>query len=139
MAGAQQQPSGQDDSLALLWIVGGIIVVAVGLWYTNHAILSFILFKIRLAEISVVSLFSDTLNATRAQILATSPKEATLGFLGSISSQVGAVIAIPFAVLLTICCFLLYRASAQNRYRKIYSMHKLMSQEKRIGRRLLQW
>jgi intracellular multiplication protein IcmP len=132
MAAAQQQQSGgPDNSLAFVWIMIGIALAVIVLWYTSHSLIAAILFKIRLAEISVVSLFTHTLDATRTQILSTAPHTATMHFLGEISSNVGAILAFPLAVILSICCFLLYRASAQNRYRKLYSMQKLKQQERK--------
>lgn len=119
-----------DSSLSTLWIVSALVIGALVLWYTAHAYLTAILFKIRLGEIAIVSLFSSSLNGVHNQILATSPASASFTTVANISTQVGRVLAIPFAIVLGVLAIVLYRISAANRYRRVYSMQALMDQEK---------
>jgi intracellular multiplication protein IcmP len=127
------QPQGggnqSDNSYGFLWIVVALMVGILILWYTEHEIITAIIFKLRLAEISVVQLFSNSLDATRAQILAMAPENANFEFIDKVSVAVGSVLAIPFAVILAVLAFLLYRSSINNRFRKIHSMKTLMEQE----------
>ncbi|NNM60308.1 MAG: type IVB secretion system coupling complex protein DotM/IcmP [Legionellales bacterium] len=119
-----------DSSLSTLWVVSALVIGALVLWYTAHAYLTAILFKIRLGEIAVVSLFSSSLNGVHDQIIATSPASASFTTVANISTQVGQVLMIPFAIFLGALAIVLYRVSSANRYRRVHSMQSLMDQEK---------
>ncbi|MFN7097488.1 MAG: type IVB secretion system coupling complex protein DotM/IcmP [Gammaproteobacteria bacterium] len=125
--GGGQQP---DSGLGPLWVVLTIFIGGLVLWYTGHTYITKIIFSIRLGEIAAISLFTNSLDAVRAQIMATSPSDATFQFIATISQQVGAKLAIPLAVILCGMAAVLYRMNAKNRYRKVYSMHMLLEQEK---------
>ena len=119
-----------DSGLGPLWVVLAVFVGAWLLWVTAHAYLVTAIFKIRLAEIAVYSLFSSGLASVQNQIQGTLPAYATFSFVAQISHTVGQKIAIPLALLLIVLGGVLYRVSSNNRYRRVYSMNSLMQQEK---------
>lgn len=126
--GGNQQ---SDSAHNVLWIVAGLIVGTLLLWYTGHAYITAVIFKIRLGELSVLKLFTSSLDGLYEQIEATSPATASFNYITTISIQVGKALAIPCAVFFAGLIFILYRVSSKNRYRKIYTMQSLMAQEKK--------
>jgi intracellular multiplication protein IcmP len=125
--GGGQQP---DSGLGPLWVVLAIFIGGLVFWYTGHAYIAEIIFKIRLGEIAIISLFTDSLSSVHDKIAATAPSAATFSFIATISQEVGQKLAIPFAVILCALAAILYRINSRNRFRKIYNMQMLMSQEK---------
>lgn len=125
--GGGQQP---DSGLGPLWVVLAIFVGALVLWYTGHVYITKVIFELRLGEIAIISLFTDSLNGLHDQILSTAPGAASFGFIINMSEQVGQKLAIPLAIVLCGMAAVLYRMNARNRYRKIYSMQTLLDQEK---------
>lgn len=125
--GGGQQP---DSGLGPLWVVIAIFIGGLVLWYTGHAYITEIIFKVRLGEIAIISLFTDSLNGVHDKILSTAPNAAPFDFIATISQEVGQKLAIPFAVVLCALAGILYRINSRNRFRKIYSMQMLMTQEK---------
>lgn len=131
MAGGGGGGGGQQQSseYAPIWITVAACVTLIILWYFGHAYISAIIYKIRLAEIKLLSFFTNSAYGLRAQILATPASTAKFNFIADISTAVGQKFIYPLCGLSLIFVFLLYRLSNANRYSKIYSMKALVDQE----------
>lgn len=127
---AQQQGGGQQDtSLTPLWVVSGLFLAAVILWYVEHTLLVRIFFAIKLAEIDLIGLFTSKLLPVKNFIENADPSQITLYQLVTLSRMVGQELAIPIAILFLLMAFILYKNNTARSFRKNYSMHELAEQE----------
>lgn len=132
MAGQQQQSPQGDDSFAILWIIVILFVVFGCVWYMARAEIVSFIFKLRLLEINLISLFSSGLAETKALIENTPPsiyKQISLNTLGDISVTVGSYLSYPIAVILGSLGVIIYFNHATLQYRKTYSMQNLVMDE----------
>lgn len=130
MAPQAPQQGGQDNSMGFFWLTIGLIILILLLWkFERGPIVSFV-FAIKSAEISVISLFTQGLDATQQFIKVTNPKSVDFTQMSLVSRTVGKYLTIPFASLMLFFSFLLYKSSAKNRYRRTHSMTTLAKQER---------
>jgi len=130
MAAPQQQQGQNDSSMGMVWIVVAIFVFGGLLWYLERDIIVTIFFQIKLAEIAVIGLFTDSLDATKILIENSNPETVGFNVLSQISHAVGRIISIPVAILFVILSYLLYKKNPSGRYQKVHSMQTLAAQEK---------
>lgn len=127
--GGQQQQGGADNSLGFLWILIALFIVVLVVWYVWHAQIVAFVFKIKLFEIAVIRLFTSALDPLKTEMETVSVASVTVSQLGQLSDIVGRYMRFPLAGVLGFFAFLLYRASAANNFRKIYTMKTLQKQE----------
>lgn len=129
MAGQQQQGQ-NDNSMGFLWIIIAIFGAGALLWYTEREIIIGIYFQIKSAEISVISVFTNSLAPVKAYIQNTPANAVEWNDIVKVSNAVGGKLAIPVAIIFALLSILLYKNNAGNRYRKAHSMSSLAEQEK---------
>lgn len=129
---AQQAQQGQaDNANGPLWAVGGIFVVFLLVWYFEHGLIVKIIFTIKLFEIHIVNLFSNSLQPVQAFIQRTSPATVSFMQVAKVCEVVGKKISIPITVVFFIMAFFLYKGSVKNRFRTVHSMQSLSEQEQK--------
>lgn len=129
MAGQQQQQGG-DNSMGLLWVLIGIFAAGALLWYTERDIIIGIYFKIKLAELDFIGLFTNALEPIKSYVQNTPPKDVEFSDVVKVSNAVGRILSIPMGIIFVIFSVILYKNNAGNRYRKAHSMQSLADQEK---------
>lgn len=127
--GGQQQQGGADNSMGFLWITIALFIAVLVIWYVWHAQIVAFVFQIKLFEIAIVSLFSTGLDSLKQAIQSTPTTNITIMQLGAVSELVGKFIRFPLAGILVVLSFLLFRTSAANNFRKVYTMKTLQKQE----------
>jgi len=131
MAAQPQQQQG-DNSYAILWIVG-ILCLGFGLiWYLAQPQIVAFVIKLRLIEINIVKLFSTGLWATENSLKSIPPStynQVSFNQLVAISETVGRYLAYPAALILGSLSILTYINHATLKYKKTYSMQRLIDQE----------
>jgi intracellular multiplication protein IcmP len=131
---AGQQGQGQSESpYGLLWIVLSIFGIGLLVWYIPQvrAVLIFAFFKIKLAEIAIISLFTESLSTLAQQIKNTNPGAVNLLQVGYVANAVGRYLMIPVALLMGIFAFLAYQRNVVSHYRNTFNMQRLLAQEKK--------
>jgi intracellular multiplication protein IcmP len=133
----QGQGGEADNSLAALWIIGGIFLFLGFIWYFfSDYIVAFVL-TIRSWEISLIKLvipdqWTGGLDSARAMIHtaeATQFKQTTFGQVQTISSSVGWYLRFPTIIIMCILAILLYKQDVISQFKKTYSMKKLRDAE----------
>lgn len=134
MAGAQQQQGGGgDNSLAPLWITAGIFLLGIAIWYFAQEYIVAVVLKIRLVEAAFISLFTNALEPTAAAmraILPVSYSDVSFNQLMDFSVTVGNYLRYPVIVIMVLLAAVLYISNATTRYKKTYSMKRLLEEEK---------
>lgn len=128
--GGGQSSEGATDPI---WIIVAIIAIGAVIWYTGRLYIVAAVFKIRLAEIALVSLFTERLAPTANWIHHISVSSVSFNELAQMSQQIGDYIAWPIALILLVLGFVGYYANSGLRFREVYSMKSLMDKE------LLNW
>lgn len=132
--GAQQQQQGggqgNDQSLALMWIFALFFITAALIWiYFHEPIVAFV-FKVKLYQAQLVYYFTERLGTTINIIQTTAPAQVTLDGMKAVSTIVGNYMRYPIMVLLGILAVILYASDVTLKFRKTYTMKRLLSQEK---------
>lgn len=130
--GAQQQQN--DNSLGPLWIMLGICVVIGVTWYIAHEYIVYGIFKLKLAEIAVISIFTNKLGHIQQIIHTLPPADVSLSQLGYICAEVGKYIRIPCIIMLLVFAVLIYRSGSASSFTQIYNMKNMLElEQKKIG------
>lgn len=132
MAAAQGQQQQGDNSYAILWVIAIIFVISGATWYFAQAQIVAFIFKLRLFEINFIKLFTSGLDQTAAAIQQIAParyKQVPFDYLAKISAQVGNYLAYPVGLILSSLAVITYLNHTTLKYRKTYSMQKLVTQE----------
>lgn len=133
MAAQQQSQGGGDNSLAPLWYAAGIVLVVLAAWYFAHAqIVAFVL-AVRLLEVQLMAMFVHVLAPVEAMLRSISPVEysnITFDQLVNISTAVGSYFRYPVIGILLILALVLYLSNPILRFKKTYSMQRLVDDEK---------
>lgn len=124
-----QQGQQPDNAYTPVWITVLLFVVGFSIWYAFHEYIVAIIFKVKLFEAQIVSLFTPALHSVIAKLQATSPAEVSFSELWSMSSAVGYYTRFPLLVILVILSAILYANDITKRYRKTYSMNELLQLE----------
>ncbi|MCD6055967.1 MAG: icmP [Gammaproteobacteria bacterium] len=134
MAGGAQQGSGggggKDNHMGFLWILFGLFILGWIIWYLFQPQLVRGFFYFKLAEISVISFFTDQLSSLRTWILTANPRTVTMGQIVVVSNAVGQFIRIPAALLLFILGALVYFTDIRLKFKRTYNMETLAEAER---------
>jgi len=128
MAPGAQPPQG-DNSLGPLWIIIGLFVFCVAIWYVAHDYIVWAIFKLKSFELALIGLFTDKLNNVQTLIDTIPPSQVELSQLNYICAQVGHYIRIPAVILLCGFAVLIYRAGSASGFTQAYSMETLLNLE----------
>lgn len=145
--GAPDAPQqSQDNSLDFLWIVGGILVAILLLWYFENVYIVKFIFKIRLYEITAIEFVANILTklAVRMDLpvpqlksLLTSKTFITAHYgsaasfvdVMNVSGAIGNYLKYPIMFILLVLATLLYFGSSASRYRSILDSKRLKALE----------
>lgn len=131
MAGGRQQPGGQsDESSTLVWLVGALIAGGAILWVVFKNQIIHYYFKIKLAEIDFLSLFTSQLDDARSVILNTDPSKLSFQEVISIGNAVGDFLRYPFALIIIVLAVVVFFSNSTRIFKKIYTMRDLVQLEK---------
>lgn len=125
--GGQQQP---DNSLGPLWIMVSLCMALALIWFLFHTAIMWAFISAKLLEISVISLFTDKLDATQAYLQALQPADVTWRQAHLIAIKVGPYIGIPFGLLLLPIAYIIFKGNSAKTYRNTYTMMDLVELEK---------
>lgn len=127
-----QQPSQQgDNSLTPFWIICGLFAVGWGIWYFAHEQISWFILQVRLYEARLIGFFiGSSANELIGSIRNISPSSADFNVLNNISTVVGDYLRYPVIVILIVLALIIYLGKATARFKKTYSMHQLVQDER---------
>ena len=83
-----------------------------------------------MAELSLISLFTDSAAPIKHTILNADPASIEFGQVVMLCKEVGRYLSIPTTALMVLLAGVLYKTSAKNRFRKTHNMTTLAKQEK---------
>jgi len=130
MAAAPQGGNQSDSSMGILWVIGGMFIFGWLIYrYFQNQIVGFY-FKIKLMEISFISLFTNNLEDVRTTILTATPTTVTFHELNLIGQAVGAYLRIPFILIIITLAFLVFIGNSTRVFKRTYSMHDMVDLEK---------
>jgi intracellular multiplication protein IcmP len=132
MSPAPPQQGAQDNHMAPIWLVLGVFVVVLAIWYFLKVEIYEAFAFIKIMEIDVISLFTPALDGVKQSMLAIDPKTVAFIDMERYASQIGIYIAVPSAILLVIGAVVLYRRSIGLRFKHVYHMKKLLKFENKL-------
>lgn len=132
MPAAQQQQPG-EGTMTPLWVIAGIGVAIFLTWYFFHTEIVTVTYKFKFWEIRLLSLFTHSLQPLADQISQMGPGNfaaVTYQDFFNVCTQVGLVLRYPVIALMGIFAIILFISHAGMRYRKLYSMDRLVEEER---------
>lgn len=123
----QQQ---NDHALSPLWMGIALFVALIVIWQFGHEYISYLFLKIKLIEMQLISLFTNSLQQQLQWLRTINPADLNPSDLSSIADITGQYLRYPVIVLLAILCLLLFFGNSVSNYRTIYSMQTLLQEEK---------
>jgi len=130
-SGGQSSQQG-DNSLAPFWVICGLFALGWGLWYFAHEQIASVLLYIRLAEAELIGLFTNNGIELSANIQSLSPADVDFKTLKDISINVGEYLRYPVIILIILFAVVIYLSKATARYKKTYSMQRLVEEESTV-------
>lgn len=128
MAAAPQQGQ-SDNSMGILWIVAAVLIFSALIWIAFKRTIIAIYFKIKLIEISLLSIFTSGLEDTRTIITTMDPMAMTFKEVMKVGDAVGSDLRYPLVLLIFILAVLIYFTNSTRVYRHKYSMRDLLQME----------
>jgi intracellular multiplication protein IcmP len=115
----------QDDSMGILWILACVFVFGAAIWwFYKKQLVSFYL-KIKLAEISFISIFTNRLEELRNTILFSDPAQLTFEQVGKLGAQVGNYLRFPLIIILFALAYFVYFKNTTRVFKRSYNMKQL--------------
>jgi intracellular multiplication protein IcmP len=143
MAAPQGQQSPSDNSTGILWTIAAIFLAIGFAWVTLKQYILYGYFQFKLWEVNAISYVVDKLNLHQFDVDLDRIRWVILSFLQgvkksdltfkdllTVGDQVGTYLNIPFAVLVILFAFLVYKGNAVRVFKRIYSMKELAKLEK---------
>ena len=127
---APAQSSQPDNSMGILWIIGATFVFGTIIWFKFKPQLIKAYFKIKLAEIDLISLFTNNLEDVRTTIMAADPAKFTFQEVTKLGEAVGDYLRIPFVIIIFILALIVYFTNSTRSFKRIYNMRDLALLEK---------
>lgn len=125
MAGGQQQQQQNDHTLGYLWLVIGIVIAVWIIWNKWRAAIVGFVFKIKLVEISIAHLFTQSLVRLEAAIHHADPGSINFAQLSYVSHAVGEVIRYPIVALLVGFAVITYLRAPGLKFQRTHNMELL--------------
>jgi intracellular multiplication protein IcmP len=124
--GGGGQAGGQsDDSMGILWIIAAVLVFSSIFGYIFKKQIVTVYFKIKLLEISLISLFTHGLDDTHFAILTADPTALTYPDVIKLGDAVGDYMRIPLALFLMGLAYFVYFKNSTRVFKRTYSMKQL--------------
>lgn len=128
--GGGQQASQPDGSSGILWGIAALFVFGGAVWYLYKKYIIAAYFKLKLAEISLISFFTHNLDDVRTTIITTDPEKFKVEDVMQVGAVVGAYLRIPFVLILIILAFVVYLGNSTRVFKRTYDMRVLANLEK---------
>jgi len=124
-------PGNNKTEDELLWVLGGLFVAAVALWFFGHEKISAFVMKLRAFEAHLMVFDPDGRDSIREWLASVAPKDATLGALWNSGMVAGRTLRWFVLALLTgMFGYLVYKSPDRtSKYAMVYSMKSLAAQE----------
>lgn len=130
MAAPQQQGSQADNSLAAFWIAIFFFMLAGVIWYLFHAQIVWFILQVKIAEASLIGLFTTKLTPFVINMKTLPSAGLSLEELGGYVRLVGLYIRYPFCIILLILAAVLFFGHPILRYKRTHNMKSLLEQER---------
>jgi len=127
---APQDQQQNEHALSPLWIGLAIFVGLLVAWQVGHAYISFVVIKIKLFEIHIISLFTNNLQTQLQWLKTINPENLKPNDLLMLASVTGDYIRYPVIILMGVLGVLLFCGNSVSSYTRIYSMQTLIDEEK---------
>ncbi len=134
-------PQGDDkNSMAILWIIGGIFFLCAIIWWSFAPQLKYFFIKVRVVELTIAYWFFKALPVFKdifyeidsglSLAKTISPGSLTLSAAEGLSELVGKIYRWPISAALIAFAYIMYCRNIKMRYKKHYDMKKLAEQER---------
>lgn len=123
-----QQPQG-DNSLAALWLTVLLFITCGLIWYFGHTYIVSFVYKIKLFQAEIMSLFTSKLDPIIQQIRTQNVAQVSFQEMQQVSTAIGDLVRYPIIIILAILAVLLYFNDVTSRYRNTYTMKTLAEAE----------
>lgn len=132
----QQQGQGQgtsDNSLVPFFVMLGIAGAGWFLWYKAHAVITMIIFNLKILEIKLISIFVTVpvLLQWKDYMIQTPPGMVDWSHLAAGCDAVGHYLRYPVILILAVMAFRMYTKNVATRFKRTYSMTMLRNQEQK--------
>lgn len=129
-AGGAQQSGQPDNSMSILWGVAAVFIFGGVIWTLYKKNIVAFYFKIKLAEIYLISFFTNNLDDVRVSIQTTDPGKFTFQDVVNVGQAVGYYMRIPLVLIILVLACLIFFGSSTREYKRIYSMRTLAQLER---------
>ncbi len=130
MAGGGQQPGQGENHYNYLWLLLGGAVVLWLVWHFGHTYIVAGIYRLKIFEIDIISLFTDKLQGMKLWIYDNPASYVNLDQVWDIATKVGDYIRIPIFLTLLALAFAMYMGQPVSRFKKTYSVERLVQAEK---------
>lgn len=127
---AAPQQSGQPESSGFLWVVGAILAIAAIIWFSFKKQLISFYFTVKLWEIDLLSLFTNSLQDVKTYILNANPQTLSFNDVIKVGQAVGEYLRIPSIIILVLLAIVVYFANSTRSFKRTYTMKDLAELEK---------
>lgn len=126
---------GEDqNSYALLWILGCVFVIGGLIWWKFSTQLKLAFIMVKKYEVLAISFFIDNDNVQRAieglGMARANPSVLTMEYTSKISEFIGGYLMYPICFVLLVLAIVMYRGTVTMRFTRAHNMESLMQQEK---------
>jgi intracellular multiplication protein IcmP len=140
---SQQGPGGgqggDQGNYTLLWLIAGVFITGFMIWYFFKLQILMAFVWIKKIEVIAIQFIADNdtttawmhwIDSVHNMLGYGDDSALTLYTIGQLCEFTGYYLKFPFALILGLCCFALYRGHSGVRYNKIYNMNSLADQER---------
>lgn len=118
-----------DNSMGYFWILIGIFIAVVAIWYFAHDYIVYFYLHLKSLEISLINIFTDRLQPVQRWIQVVPIQQVSFSKLATAADLVGGYFSLPVAVILAVLAVVIYRSNPTRRFRRTHNMKTLMQQE----------
>lgn len=128
--GGGQQSGQSDGSTGILWGLAAIFATVGVVWYLYKKYIITAYFKLKLAEIYLISFFTNRLDDVRTVILSANPEAYDVQQVLQVGDAVGNYLRIPLVLILVTLAVVVYFSNSTRVYKRTYSMRMLAQLER---------
>ncbi len=128
--GGAPQQNQSDNSMGILWMTAAVFIAAGLVWYFFKGYIVFAYLELKLYEIKVISLFTNSLNDVATVIPTLDPRRVSFEDMVKIGQVVGNYVRIPLTILIGALAVLIYSSNSARSFKRAYSMRDLVVAEK---------
>jgi intracellular multiplication protein IcmP len=130
MPAAPQDQQQNEQSLSPLWVALGIFVALFVIWHFGHAYISALVIKLKLFEVQLLGLFTNSLQTQLLWLKTVNPANVQPIDIATIAQITGSYLRFPVLIVLGVLGILLLLGNSVSNYKTIYSMQSLLEEEK---------